>query len=88
MKKGLLRGIFLIVLLLLAIVLGKVGGDAALQVPWLHWLGLSANFGFDPVSVDLSVLQCTVGLRLSVNVLQAILLLLGILLYTRVNIRD
>ncbi|MCI1952337.1 MAG: DUF4321 domain-containing protein [Clostridiales bacterium] len=88
MKKKLLRTILLIVILLLAIVLGKVGGDSALTIPWISFFGAGASFGLEPTVVDLYVLKFTFGLTVNINVLQAILILIGILLYSHIKIRE
>lgn len=82
MKNGFLRGLLLTSLLVLAVVLGKLGGDAALGVPWLSWLGYSASFGFGPAALDISVLQLTVGLHMSFNILQGILFVAVLVFYT------
>ncbi len=88
MKKKLLRTILLIVILLLAIVLGKVGGDSALAIPWISFLGAGASFGLEPTVVDLYVLKFTFGLTVNINVLQAILILVGIFVYSHIKIRE
>lgn len=88
MKKSLIRGLLLIVLLLLAVVLGSVIGTAAQGVSFLSWLGMSTGFGLEPVTLDLSVLQLTFGLSFRVNVAQAILLLAAILGYTRIHVKE
>ena len=83
MKNGVLRGLLLAAFLILAVVLGKLGGDAALSVPWLSWLGASARFGFGPTTLDVSILQVTFGIQMSLNILQCILFVAVIVLYWR-----
>ena len=83
MKNGILRGLLLAAFLILAVVLGKLGGDAALPVSWLSWLGASAAFGFGPATLDVSVLQLTFGIQMSLNILQCILFVVVIVLYWR-----
>jgi hypothetical protein len=85
MKKGILKTFLLIVLLVLAVVLGKAGGSALAGVHGLSWLAMSAKFGVSTVTVDLSVLQLTFGMMVNISVLQAILLLAAILFYTRIH---
>ena len=88
MKKSLIKTLLLIVLLLLAVVLGKVLGDVCAGTAFLSWLGLSASFGLAPATLDLAIVQLTFGLQVSLNTAQAILLLVAILVYTRIRIKD
>ena len=88
MKKDIIRTLLLGILLLLAIVLGKVIGNVTAGVPFLSWLGLSAQFGLAPATLDLAVLTVTFGLQISLNVAQAILLLVAILVYSRIHIHE
>ena len=88
MKKKLIKTILLIVLLLLAIVLGIIIGDVCAGVKGLSWLAAGANFGLQPTTVDLSVIQLTFGLTASINVAQAILLLVAILAYCTIKVKD
>lgn len=88
MKKNIIRTLLLVILLLLAIVLGKVIGNVTTGVSFLSWLGLSAQFGLAPATLDLAVLTVTFGVQISLNVAQAILLLIAILVYTRIHIHE
>lgn len=85
MKKGILKTFLLIVLLVLAVVLGKAGGSAVAGIHALSWLAMGAKFGVSTVTVDLAVLQLTFGMMVNISVLQAILLLAAILFYTRIH---
>ena len=85
MKKGILKTLLIVVLLLLAVVLGKAGASALTGVKFLSWLGACAKFGISTVTVDLSVLQFTFGMMININVLQAILLLAAILFCSRIK---
>ena len=88
MKKGLLRTLLLVVLLVLAVVLGKVIGNLCGGISFLSWLGLSAQFGLQPCTLDLAILEVTFGLLVNINVAQAILLFVAILVYSHIHIRD
>lgn len=77
-----------VVLLVLAVVLGKVIGDLCGGISFLSWLGLSAQFGLQPCTLDLAILQVTFGLLVNINVAQAILLFVAILVYSHIHIRD
>ena len=88
MKKTLIKTLLLIVLLMLAIVLGIVIANACAGVWGFSWLAASATFGLQPTTVDLSVMQFTFGLTVSINVAQAILLLLAIIAYCSIRIKN
>lgn len=88
MKKNLIKTLLLVVLLLLAIVLGKALGSVCSGVNYLAWLGMSANFGLDPTTLDLAVFNVTFGAKISLNVAQAILLLIAILCYIKIRVKD
>ena len=68
--------------------LGKVIGNVTAGVSFLSWLGLSAQFGLAPATLDLAVLTVTFGVQISVNVAQAILLLVAILVYSQIHIHE
>lgn len=85
MKKGIIKTLFVIVMILLAIVLGKAIGGAVTGIRFLSWLAIAAKFGVSTVTVDLSVLQVTFGMMVDINVAQAILLLISIFIYTRIQ---
>jgi|GEM_PF-709754 hypothetical protein len=80
-NNNVLKSFFLILLLVLAVVLGKLLGTVTAGNPFLSWLGIGTSFGFAPVSINLSVLVLTFGLTMSINVAQAILLVAAILSY-------
>lgn len=88
MKKSLIKTLLLIVLLLLAIVLGKALGNVCEGVSYLSWLGMSADFGLAPATLDLAVFNVTFGAKFSLNVAQAILLLIAILCYIKIRVKD
>ena len=83
MKNGILRGLFARGISHSSRCARKLGGDAALAVSWLSWLGASAAFGFGPATLDVSVLQLTFGIQMSLNILQCILFVVVIVLYWR-----
>ena len=88
MKTQLIKTVLLIVLLLLAVVLGVIIGNVTKDVSSLSWLSASASFGLSPTTLDLSVLNLTLGLTVSINVAQAILLLAAIIVYCNIKIKN
>lgn len=88
MKKKLVKTLLLIILLLLGAVLGKVVATACEGVDYLSWLAISAGFGFSPVTIDLAVLKFTIGFMMDISVAQIILLLIAILAYTKIKIKE
>ena len=87
MKKGIIKTLLFVVLILLAIVLGKAAAAAFAGIRFLSWLGIAAKFGVSTVTVDLSVVQVTFGMMIDINVAQSLLLLLAIFLYTRIQVK-
>lgn len=85
MKKGILRTLLLIVLLVLAVVLGKAVAAAVAGIRILSWLAAGANFGISTVSVNLAVVRFTFGMTVEINVAQALLLLAAIFSYNRIH---
>ena len=86
MKNNVIKTISFIILLLLAVVLGKIIGAACIGIKYAAWLGAGASFGFSPLSVNLSVVSFTFGIMISINVAQAILLLIAILSYSKIKV--
>lgn len=85
MKKGILKTLLFIVMLLLAVVLGKAVSDASAGVRFLSFLSAGASFGVSTVNVDLAVVRFTFGMSVEIHVAQAILLLAAILVYNRIH---
>ena len=88
MKRQLIKTVLLIVLLLLAVVLGMIIGNVASDISAISWLCASASFGLSPTTLDLSILNLTLGLTVNINVAQAILLLAAILIYCNIKIKN
>lgn len=85
MKKGILKSLLFVVMLLLAIVLGKAVSDASAGIRFLSILSAGASFGVSTVNVDLSVIRFTFGMAVDIHVAQALLLLAAILIYNRIH---
>ena len=85
MKKGIIKTLVFIVLIILAVVLGKAVGSAAAGISYLSWLAIAAKFGVSTVTIDLSVIQITFGMMININVAQSILLLISIFVYIRIQ---
>lgn len=88
MRRSPIKTLTLIILLVLAVVLGQILGTACAGIGYLSWLGATANFGLAPVQLDLSVVKFTFGMTVKVNVAQAVLLLISIISYTRIRIKE
>jgi hypothetical protein len=85
MKKGIIKTLVFIVLIILAVVLGKAVGSAVAGISYLSWLAIAAKFGVSTVTIDLSVIQITFGMMININVAQSILLLISIFVYIRIQ---
>lgn len=78
MKKILL----MIVLMIAAIVLGGLLGDAVSGVDALKWLAYSKAFSFQPGTfINIDVFSMTFGVAFKANVAQLILIFAGIFTY-------
>jgi len=88
MKRQLIKTVLLIVLLLLAVVLGIIIGNVCAGVSSLSWLSASASFGLSPTTLDLAIVNFTLGLTVNINVAQAILLLVAIIVYCNIKIKN
>lgn len=80
MKKVLLMG----VLMIAAIVLGSLLGNACADAAALSWLAYSVHFAFEPGTfINFEVLTLTFGISFTANVAQLILILVGIFMYIK-----
>lgn len=87
MKKGIIRALLFLTLIILAVVLGKAIAGVTSGVSFLSWLSITAKFGISTVTVDLSILSLTFGMLIDVSVAQALLLLLAIFIYIRIQVK-
>jgi len=74
-------GLVLLILLLVGAIFGSIIGAALEHV--LPILAYGKTIGVDPFMVDLSILQLTFGLKLSLNLSGIIGLLLAFFIYRR-----
>lgn len=80
MKKVLLMSIMVIT----AIVVGGLLGDACAGVGFLDWLSYSKGFSFQPGTIDTNVFSLTFGISFEANVAQLILVFVGIFAYYKI----
>lgn len=73
-----------IIFLLCGIVIGGLLGQLASSVSWLSWLAYGRDFGFSPVTIDLGVLQLTLGLMIKINIASIIGIIIAIIIYRKV----
>ena len=85
-KGGWLRTVFLVVVLVTAVVLGRVLGNALAGISFLSWLNMGVSAGLSPVTVDLAVVTLTFGASISINVAQAILVIVAVVLASKVKL--
>ena len=79
------NGWILVLFLLSGLVLGGLLGDLAANVDWLWWLSFGEKFGLqDPVTLDLSVLTITFGLKIRINIGSIIGVLAAVFAYRKV----
>ena len=74
-----------IVFILCGIVIGGLLGEVSKSVSWLSWLSYGQSFGFsDPFTLDLGVMQLTLGLMIKINVASIIGIIVSIFIYRKV----
>ena len=85
-KGGWLRTLFLAVVLITAVVLGRVLGDALAGISFLSWLSMGVSAGLSPVTVDLAIVSLTFGATISINVAQSLLVIVAVVLASKVRL--
>lgn len=79
------NAIVLIIFILCGVVIGGLLGELTRGVSWLSWLSYGKSFGFStPFTLDLGVLQLTLGLMIKINIASIIGILLSIFAYRKV----
>lgn len=71
----------LLIVLLIGLVIGGLIGDILGQS--FEILTYGKEIGFSPVTVDLSVIQFTIGLKMSINLASIIGLFIAIVIYRK-----
>ena len=66
--------------IIVAVIAGSYLGDLCAQSMFksVSWLGYGASFGFETKSLDLHVIQLTIGLHIDINVLQLIFIVIAL----------
>jgi len=80
MKKFLLMA----VLVIAAIVLGSLLGDACASSEIFNWLAFSKSFSFQPGTIDIVIIAITFGFSFSINAAQLILIFIAIFVFYKV----
>lgn len=74
-----------IIFILCGIVIGGLLGEISKSVNWLNWLSYGESFGIsNPLTLDLGVLQLTLGLMIRINVSSIIGMIIAIFVYRKV----
>lgn len=74
-----------IIFILCGIVIGGLLGELSSSVNWLSWLSYGQSFGFsNPFTLDLGVLQLTLGLMIKINVASIIGIVIAVFVYRKV----
>ena len=59
-------------------------GELAKSVNWLNWLSYGKTFGFSPFTLDLGVLQLTIGLMIKINIASIVGIIIAIFIYRKI----
>ncbi len=74
-----------LIFILCGIVIGGLLGELSKGISWLNWLSYGQSFGFsNPFTLDLGVLQLTLGLMIKINVSSIIGIVISIFIYRKV----
>ena len=74
----------LIIFVLCGLVIGGLIGELTKGVSWLNWLAYGQSFGLsNPVTLDLGVMQLTLGLMFKINIAGVIGIIVAIFLYRK-----
>lgn len=74
-----------IVFILCGIVIGGLLGELSRTINWLNWLSYGQAFGFsNPFTLDLGVMQVTLGLMIKINIASIIGIVISIFIYRKV----
>lgn len=74
----------LIIFILCGLVIGGLLGELAQGVTWLNWLSYGQSFGLsNPVTLDLGVVQLTLGLMFKINISGIIGIIIAVFLYRK-----
>ena len=74
----------LIIFILCGLVIGGLIGQLTSGISWLNWLSYGQEFGLiDPITLDLGVVQLTLGLMFKINVSSIIGIAIAIFIYRK-----
>ncbi len=74
----------LIIFILCGLVIGGLIGELTKNVSWLNFLSYGQSFGLtNPVTLDLGVMQLTLGLMFKINIAGILGIILSIFLYKK-----
>lgn len=74
----------LIIFILCGLVIGGLLGELGKSVSWLNWLSYGQSFGLaQPITLDLGVVQLTLGLMFKINISGIIGTIIAIFIYRK-----
>lgn len=74
-----------LIFLFSGIILGGLLGELASSVSWLSWLSYGDTFGLkEPFVLDISILQLTFSMMISLNVASIIGMIIAIIIYKKI----
>ncbi len=74
----------LIIFVLCGLVIGGLIGELTAGISWLSWLGYGQQFGLSsPITLDLGVVQLTLGLMFKINVSSIVGIIIAVFIYRR-----
>lgn len=78
------NSLVLIIFILCGVVIGGLLGELTKNVSWLNWLSYGQTFGItNPVTLDLGVINLTIGILVKINIASIIGIVIAIFLYRK-----
>ena len=83
--KSIVKFWLFLIFLFSGIILGGLLGELAANVSWLSWLAYGDTFGLkEPFVLDISILQLTFSMMISLNVASIIGMITAIIIYKKI----
>lgn len=74
----------LIIFILCGLVIGGLIGELTSGISWLSWLNYGQQFGLStPITLDLGVVQLTLGLLFRINVSSIVGIIIAVFIYRK-----
>lgn len=77
--------ILLVMLVIAGAIVGSIAAKGAASAESLGWLAYSKEFGIAPTTINLVVINLTIGFEFSLNVAQILFMLVAVIIYPKLS---